>query len=53
MTEKTIVQVAMNRQGVLGRRGFLKSMGLGAAGLAGLKAEVVDGLGDDLAKEAA
>jgi hypothetical protein len=36
MTEKSIVQVAMNRQGVLGRRGFLKSLGLGAVGLAGL-----------------
>ncbi|MBX6314301.1 MAG: DUF1501 domain-containing protein [Isosphaeraceae bacterium] len=36
MTEKTIVKVAMDGRGVLGRRGFLKSIGLGAAGLAGL-----------------
>jgi hypothetical protein len=33
-TESSIVQVAMNRHGVVGRRGFLKSLGLGAAGLA-------------------
>ncbi len=31
--EKTIVKVAMNGQGVIGRRGFLKGIGLGAAGL--------------------
>ncbi len=36
MFEKTIVQVAMNGQGVLGRRAFLRGIGLGAAGLAGL-----------------
>ena len=33
MTEKTIVKVAMNGQGVLSRRGFLRGVGLGAAGL--------------------
>jgi hypothetical protein len=32
-TESSIVQVAMNRHGVVGRRGFLKAMGLGAAGM--------------------
>lgn len=31
MTDKTVMQVAMNGQGVLRRRGFLKSLGLGAA----------------------
>ena len=36
MTEKTIVKVAMNGQGVLGRRGFLRGIGLGALGLSGL-----------------
>ena len=36
MLEKTIVKVAMNGEGVLHRRGFLKGIGLGAAGLAGL-----------------
>ena len=34
MTDKTIVNVAMNAQGVLSRRGFIRSVGLGAAGLA-------------------
>jgi hypothetical protein len=34
MFEKTIVKVAMNGQGVLHRRGFLKGIGLGATGLA-------------------
>ncbi len=36
MMEKAILKVAMNSQGVIGRRGFLKGIGLGAAGLAGL-----------------
>jgi Protein of unknown function (DUF1501) len=36
MTEKTIVKVAMDGQGVLSRRGFLRGVGLGAAGLAGV-----------------
>jgi len=36
MTEKTIVRVGMNGQGVVSRRGFLRGVGLGAAGLAGL-----------------
>src|SRR5947209_640668 len=36
MTEKTIVKVAMSGQGVLSRRGFLRGIGLGAAGLAGV-----------------
>ncbi|MBV8229558.1 MAG: twin-arginine translocation signal domain-containing protein, partial [Planctomycetaceae bacterium] len=36
MTDKTIVQVSMNSQGVLSRRGFLRSVGLGAAGIAAL-----------------
>jgi hypothetical protein len=36
MIEKTIVKVAMDAQGVLSRRGFLRGVGLGAAGLAGL-----------------
>ena len=35
MFEKTIVKVAMNGQGVLHRRGFMKGIGLGAAGLMG------------------
>lgn len=34
MFEKTIVNVRMNAQGVLTRRGFLQGIGLGAAGLA-------------------
>jgi hypothetical protein len=34
MFEKTIVSVAMNGEGVLHRRGFLRGIGLGAAGLA-------------------
>src|SRR5690242_9003252 len=33
MTEKTIVDVAINGGGVLNRRGFLRGVGLGAAGL--------------------
>ncbi len=33
MTGKTIVKVSMNGRGVIGRRGFLRGMGLGAAGL--------------------
>ncbi len=36
MLEKMIVKVAMNGQGVLNRRGFLRSIGLGAAGLSAL-----------------
>ena len=36
LTEKTIVKVAMDGQGVLSRRGFLRGVGLGAAGLSGL-----------------
>src|SRR6185437_14259765 len=36
MMEKAILKVAMSSQGVIGRRGFLKGIGLGAAGLAGL-----------------
>ncbi|WP_240907333.1 DUF1501 domain-containing protein [Paludisphaera rhizosphaerae] len=35
LTESSIVQVAMDHRGVVGRRGFLKSLGLGAAGLLG------------------
>jgi hypothetical protein len=31
MTEKSIVKVAMSERGVLGRRGFLRGVGLGAA----------------------
>ena len=34
--QKRIVKVAMNGEGVLGRRGFLRGIGLGAAGLMGL-----------------
>ncbi len=34
MFEKSILKVAMNGEGVLGRRGFLRTVGLGAAGLA-------------------
>src|SRR3954447_14713748 len=34
MFEKTILKVAMNGEGVIGRRGFLRSITLGAAGLA-------------------
>lgn len=33
-TESSIVNVAMNRDGVVGRRGFLRSIGWGSAGLA-------------------
>lgn len=36
MFEKSIVKVAMNSEGVVHRRGFLRGVGLGAAGLAGL-----------------
>jgi hypothetical protein len=36
MFQKSILKVAMNEHGVLGRRGFLRGVGLGAAGLAGL-----------------
>ena len=36
MTEKTMVQVAMSGDGVLSRRGFLRGIGLGAAGLSAL-----------------
>ncbi|HEU5116174.1 MAG TPA: DUF1501 domain-containing protein, partial [Isosphaeraceae bacterium] len=32
MNEKAILKVAVNGQGVMGRRGFLKALGLGAAG---------------------
>jgi hypothetical protein len=32
--EKEMVQVAMGRQGVIGRRHFLQTIGLGTAGLA-------------------
>src|SRR5215212_6149147 len=34
MLEKTIVRVAMDDRGVIDRRGFLRGIGLGAAGLA-------------------
>ena len=36
MTEKAVVKVAINGQGKIQRRGFLRGMGLGAAGLMGL-----------------
>jgi hypothetical protein len=36
MTEKAIVKVAMDGQGILSRRGFLRGIGLGAAGLSAL-----------------
>ena len=36
MLEKTIVNVAMDGRGVLSRRGFLRGVGLGAAGLSAL-----------------
>ena len=36
MQAKTIVDVAVNGRGVLGRRGFLRGIGLAGAGLAGL-----------------
>jgi Protein of unknown function (DUF1501) len=36
MFESNILKVAMNGQGVVGRRSFLKAVGLGGAGLAGL-----------------
>jgi hypothetical protein len=36
MTEKTIVRVSVDGRGVLSRRGFIKGVGLGAAGLAGV-----------------
>src|SRR3954447_16694092 len=34
--DQTIVQVAMDGRGVLSRRGFLRGLGLGAAGLSAL-----------------
>ncbi len=33
-TESSVVRVAMDRRGVVGRRGFLRTIGLGAAGMA-------------------
>lgn len=36
MNEKAIMKVAVNGQGVMGRRGFLKALGLGAAGAGAL-----------------
>jgi Protein of unknown function (DUF1501) len=36
MFESSILKVAVNGQGVVGRRSFLREIGLGAAGLAGL-----------------
>ncbi len=36
MIESSVLQVAMNGRGVVGRRSFLRGIGLGAAGLAGL-----------------
>ena len=36
MFESSILQLAVNGQGVVGRRSFLRGVGLGAAGLAGL-----------------
>lgn len=36
MFEQSILRVAMNRHGVIGRRGFLRGIGLGTAGLCGL-----------------
>lgn len=36
MNEKAIVRVSVNGQGVLGRRGFLKALGLGAVGAGAL-----------------
>src|SRR5277367_3077574 len=36
MFESSILKVAVNGQGVVGRRSFLRGIGLGAAGLAGL-----------------
>jgi hypothetical protein len=36
MTEKTVVNVAVNGRGVIGRRGFLKAVGLGAASFGAL-----------------
>ncbi len=51
MDEKTVVKVAMNGEGVLGRRGFLKGIGLGAAGLMGLSfSDLMAVHADDLRK---
>ena len=36
--ESNIVQVGMSGDGVVSRRGFLRTLGLGAAGLTGLAA---------------
>ena len=36
MMEKTVVKVAINGQGMIHRRGFLRGMGLGVSGLVGL-----------------
>jgi Protein of unknown function (DUF1501) len=49
--EKTIVKVSMNGQGMIGRRGFLKGIGLGAAGLMGLSfSDLMAVHADDLRK---
>ncbi len=51
MTEKTIVNVAMDGRGVIGRRGFLKAVGLGAAGFGALSfTDLMAAHADDLRK---
>ncbi len=48
MIPKQIVQVAMNAQGVLGRRGFLKAVGLGAGATALSFSDLMAAQADDL-----
>jgi hypothetical protein len=47
MLDKTIVTVAMDGRGVLSRRGFLRGIGLGAAGLSALSFTDLMALGAD------
>ncbi len=52
MTDKTIVKVAMDGRGVIGRRGFLRSLGLGAAGFGALSfTDLMAVHADDLRKK--
>ena len=47
--DQTIVQVAMDGRGVLSRRGFLRGLGLGAAGLSALSfTDLLAARADDL-----
>ena len=51
MFEKAVLRVGMNHEGVLNRRGFLRGVSLGAAGLAGLSfSDLMAVRADDLRK---